>query len=345
MLVITKSTELTDLENYLSSYKSRQEVLVQCNGCSSPIKTIKTYVIQNFKRAKSRGHSGLRFCTPTCQAEYYNKLYSIWTQVYCAYCGVQFKRRSNEVGENNFCSKSCAASLNNSLHPKRKKGEPNYCDYCGKELSSKKATTCIECRYKHVVPKSETRLPYQKRSEEWKRKNRERVKERLRQLKTLAVEYLGGSCQRCGYDKSVWSLHFHHLDPTEKDFNISGQSRSWEATKAELDKCVLLCGNCHAEEHSRQRVLKHPNSYARRRKQQAVDYKGGSCESCGYKEDNSALVFHHKNPHEKNFSISQSRGSFENIKNELDKCVLLCFNCHAEVHEKIFEEDKASQLQ
>lgn len=49
----------------------------------------------------------------------------------------------------------------------------------------------------------------------------ERVSERRRQLKVLAVEYKGGKCKMCGYDKCISALEFHHLEPTQKDFSIS----------------------------------------------------------------------------------------------------------------------------
>ena len=72
-------------------------------------------------------------------------------------------------------------------------------------------------------------------------------------LKVKAVEYMGGKCAHCGYDKCVQALQFHHKDPTKKDFGIGskGHTRKWEAIKTELDKCVMLCANCHAEEHAR----------------------------------------------------------------------------------------------
>lgn len=56
----------------------------------------------------------------------------------------------------------------------------------------------------------------------------------------------------CGYSKCIEALEFHHLDPTEKEFEISDR-RSWEALTAELDKCILLCANCHREYHSENR--------------------------------------------------------------------------------------------
>lgn len=68
-------------------------------------------------------------------------------------------------------------------------------------------------------------------------------------LRKEAIEYKGGKCIVCGYNKSIRALQFHHLDPTQKDFGISGTTKSFEKLKPELDKCVLLCANCHGEVH------------------------------------------------------------------------------------------------
>ena len=81
--------------------------------------------------------------------------------------------------------------------------------------------------------------------------NAEGVTEHRKRLKIRAVEYLGGKCQRCGYNKSIAALDFHHKDQIEKDFGISdeGITRSWETIRVELDKCMLVCANCHREIH------------------------------------------------------------------------------------------------
>lgn len=78
------------------------------------------------------------------------------------------------------------------------------------------------------------------------------VAERRRMLKKKAVEYKGGKCICCGYDKYVGALEFHHTDPDGKDFAISanGACRAWEKIKEEIDKCVLVCSNCHKEIHA-----------------------------------------------------------------------------------------------
>ena len=79
------------------------------------------------------------------------------------------------------------------------------------------------------------------------------VLKRQRLFKQDCVSYKGGKCESCGYDKFLGALEFHHKDPKEKDFPIN-QSRLWrldERVKRELDKCILLCSNCHAEEHGK----------------------------------------------------------------------------------------------
>ena len=80
----------------------------------------------------------------------------------------------------------------------------------------------------------------------------EAVQRRRRKLKVMGIEYKGGKCQNpeCGYNKCVDALEFHHL--SDKDFGISsdGHIRSWEKIRKELDKCILLCSNCHRELHA-----------------------------------------------------------------------------------------------
>ena len=78
------------------------------------------------------------------------------------------------------------------------------------------------------------------------------VVKRRKKVKDLAIEYKGGSCQICHYSKCVDALEFHHINPLEKEFGIGakGYTRSWESVRNELDKCVLLCANCHREVES-----------------------------------------------------------------------------------------------
>ncbi len=77
------------------------------------------------------------------------------------------------------------------------------------------------------------------------------VSKRRKKLREMAREYSGNKCAICGYNKSPRALSFHHRDPKKKDFGLSarGLTRSWDKIREEIDKCVLLCANCHMEVH------------------------------------------------------------------------------------------------
>lgn len=81
----------------------------------------------------------------------------------------------------------------------------------------------------------------------------------------------------------------------------------------------------------------------RRNKERLIEYKGGQCERCGFKKDcPSCFHFHHKDPNEKSFGIGENGAtrSLKLLKLEADKCELLCSNCHAEVHELLFRQQR-----
>jgi len=110
--------------------------------------------------------------------------------------------------------------------------------------------------------------------------------------------------------------------------------------KDKLDQCNtykykqkrILCKKCIAEQKYHE---------FKKFKEECVKYKGGKCEECGYHKSLSALEFHHKDPSEKDFEISKNKSSKfpnERVIIELEKCELLCSNCHIEKHEKIFLE-------
>ena len=92
----------------------------------------------------------------------------------------------------------------------------------------------------------------------WKRKHKGKCKYCLlregRLLETnkkiRAVQYKGGCCILCGFNHWISALQFHHIDPSQKDadWNIL-RKRAWERIKIELDKCVLVCSNCHYKVH------------------------------------------------------------------------------------------------
>ena len=78
------------------------------------------------------------------------------------------------------------------------------------------------------------------------------VQKRRDKTKQILVEYKGGKCEICGYNKCISALEFHHKNPLEKDFGVGakGYTRSIEKNKKKVDKCILVCANCHREIHS-----------------------------------------------------------------------------------------------
>lgn len=116
------------------------------------------------------------------------------------------------------------------------------CKKCGKEkqrtdfykLSGKQYKSHWDCRDSYCI---ECRIKY--------------GDERRKTTKRLAVEYLGGKCIDCGLETNIYSVYdFHHLDPDSKDFAIGRNYKIFESIKSELDKCILLCANCHRIRHS-----------------------------------------------------------------------------------------------
>ena len=79
-----------------------------------------------------------------------------------------------------------------------------------------------------------------------------RQKERALKIKQKLVELKGGGCSKCGYNKCIYALDFHHINPETKSFPLSQRelgNHSEEKIYQEAEKCVLLCANCHREEH------------------------------------------------------------------------------------------------
>lgn len=110
----------------------------------------------------------------------------------------------------------------------------------------------------------------------------ESVQLRRDKLKTMAVEYKGGCCEICGYNKSIAALEFHHLNAADKEYSIGdkGYTRSWENIKNEIDKCILVCANCHREIHFEKEkcnysILEEENKYNSNKEQ--------FCNKCGKK--------------------------------------------------------------
>jgi hypothetical protein len=151
--------------------------------------------------------------------------------------------------------------------------------------------------------------------------------------KIRAIRLLGGRCVRCGETNPV-VLDFHHEG--DKNGKVSYLSRyRWSRYWEEVKKCQLLCRNCHLDLH-----YPEPNKM----KLRLLTIKGVvQCCRCGYKSNVACLDFHHRNKREKLFGFGTAHNNhmflktMSQIVRELEKCEVLCRNCHALSH---FDSDR-----
>lgn len=161
----------------------------------------------------------------------------------CYNCKVEFTRkRKPKATERYFCSRPCSASFNNSENPKRIKTKT--CKGCSEKILSNKTYCTISCMQEFFARENSFRAKSKSK------RNSKAVVSFRQRIKLKAIEYKGGKCSICGYCRCARALEFHHIDPETKDFAISAKSVSWETIVKELDKCILVCSNCHAEIHS-----------------------------------------------------------------------------------------------
>ena len=125
---------------------------------------------------------------------------------------------------------------------------PPTSDFFGKHRKSSSGldTYCTSCRHE------KTRQYYynnkekmQSQSIAWKKTQRDKINE----IKNSCI------CLKCKENRN-WLLDFHHIDPTKKDFQISqGEGYRWEKVQEEIDKCVVLCSNCHRDFHYQEKQI------------------------------------------------------------------------------------------
>ena len=155
------------------------------------------------------------------------------------------------------------------------------------------------------------------------------------------------------YMKSICKWCNQEFEASRRDTKYCSRSCQAKASRARkannIDIREKVCGKCGksfiVKDNAFNRrycydcVPSTPKSGAQNRqiiKQWALEYKGSKCEKCGYNKCSEALEFHHKNPEEKDFNLSDRNLilDWQEIKKELDKCVVVCANCHREIHAK-----------
>jgi len=121
------------------------------------------------------------------------------------------------------------------------KSENRYCHSCRYELL---CSVCQICDIRYAVKALQRNTGFIDLCNACIKKNRSML------IKLKCVKYLGGCCKKCGWSDCLWGLEFHHRDESEKSFTINEHyNLSWGRLKHELDKCNLLCANCHRLAH------------------------------------------------------------------------------------------------
>jgi hypothetical protein len=142
--------------------------------------------------------------------------------------------------------------------------KPSTTDYFTKSSRSKKDglhPQCKECKNTTV----RRQLSEWRKDPEWVarqkahlKKHRETADKDPRRDRALArklkfIEMKGGCCEKCGYDKNIGAFDFHHTNPKERSISINARTMAYAGNEQELleelEKCQLLCANCHREEH------------------------------------------------------------------------------------------------
>ena len=213
-------------------------------------------------------------------------------------------------------------------------------------------------------------VPHRKSSNELSHKyrqaqinGRKNSRKKYWENKRRAFEYMGGKCLDCDRsDLSLSCYDFHHSRVDSKEYQLTSMFHALDFEKliAELDKTVMICSICHRRRHnlegysghkkrnlrsdtyveispSKTRAAKaaYAKKFANNNRRLAFDYLGRKCKVCGFDDPMICLYdFHHIDEENKSFNIASGvvRYNFEKIKIELDKCALLCSNCHREVH-------------
>lgn len=183
-------------------------------------------------------------CSKTCmdknRENYLKKRHKRFT---CQTCGTQFSNTGKGVTRKTYCSKECAESGRKKINSERynKDRPPKNCIVCDTDITNSKGRKYCskECR-------DHGRRALD-RGEEYKPRKEKAIK-----IKQEFIDIKGGECEICGYNKCIAAMTFHHRDPKTKEYTLDVSSIikfKKELLLKELNKCDLLCFNCHMELH------------------------------------------------------------------------------------------------
>jgi hypothetical protein len=179
---------------------------------------------------------------------------------------------------------------------------------------------------------------------EWQKNNKEKVtgykrkhKHEMRAISRLYINNIKNNTKCCVCNETTpCCLDFHHIDSKLKDGEISrlmNDGSSLDILKNEISKCKIMCSNCHRKLH----FFKKPNDRTLKFK---FAYETKINMGCFYCKEShfSCLDYHHTHDN-KIDSISKmtktSKYSLDDVKKEINKCIVICTNCHRKLHNGI----------
>lgn len=319
-----------------------------CKHCLKEIDKYQSYIVKGKRYyAKKKLNS---YCSQKCTSLGRRKRKII----NCLHCNKEFEVMSNKAKFRKFCSKTCWYSSEKPAKVASFEKEEVIVKIRPKvikEGSARNPISCLICETEFVPKTSQNKCCSDECSSKLSKITHATCrKNRILLRKKELVLQNGGGCKMCGYNTCYRALTFHHKDPSTKKFTLDSGNLfryTWDAIIEESKKCELLCQNCHAELHERERNLNENFARAdkrekyRTRKSYAIAIKGGCCELCGYTNDGQqSFTFHHIDKTQKSFpldSVAFCNRKDNEILDELNKCQLLCFNCHMEIEDSLKE--------
>lgn len=155
----------------------------------------------------------------------------------CKHCDKELSGKQEK-----FCSRSCLMKHNKTWKHQHDRSKTNgkQCVNCETNLIGNQKMFCsTKCKFNY-------------RKEYYNKKSYQKQQERGLNRKLSFIDKLGGKCQSCGYDKNASALVFHHKNENTKSFQLDIRyfsNKTLSALEEEVNKCMLLCHNCHSEHH------------------------------------------------------------------------------------------------
>lgn len=169
----------------------------------------------------------------------------------CPTCYSELNYKTKIIYTRALQKNSKCISCTRKSHPK--KGEYKKCSGCGiicykpkSEIQKRNfcSLKCLNSIHGELSP------AWKGGRQESKKREYIRLKNLRKELKQKGVDFLGGKCQNCGYNKCIAALDFHHPTQNEKTDKFFKKCEStWEFMKEQIKNCILLCATCHREHH------------------------------------------------------------------------------------------------